>query len=93
LEFYLYHKKYSENFHKGLTKLKELSSNCEDYLIQQGDKNEYVIEQMRIKLKEAGFPIESTKGEAGFGQHEINVAFDECLRMSDNANLLKLVVS
>jgi glutamine synthetase len=46
---------------------------------------------MRIKLKEAGFPIESTKGEAGFGQHEINVAHAECLRMSDSAVALKLV--
>jgi len=64
----------------------------EDYLIQQGDKNEYVIEQMRIKLKDAGFSIESTKGEAGFGQHEINIGHEETLKMSDNAYALKLVI-
>ena len=47
---------------------------------------------IKLKLKEAGLPIECTKGEAGFGQHEINISHDECLKMSDNAYALKLVI-
>lgn len=91
LEYYLYNKKYSENYLKGLTKLKEMGSHSEDYLIQQGDKLDYIYEKFRTKLRDSGVAIETTKGEASIGQHEINVAHSDTVTMSDIILVLKSV--
>jgi glutamine synthetase len=91
LEYFLYTKKYSENFHKGLSKMKEFGSHPEDYLIQQGDKFEHIVEKFRVKLRDSGVPVETTKGEASIGQHEINVAFNDVVPMSDSVLVLKSV--
>jgi glutamine synthetase len=91
LEYFIYNKKYNENYQKGLTKLKEVGSHAEDYLIQQGDRLEYIFEKFRTKLKDSGLQIETTKGEASIGQHEINVAFDNTIEMSDSILVLKTV--
>jgi len=91
LEYFLYNKKYSENKEKGLTKLKEMGSHCEDYLIQQGDKLDHIYEKFRTKLKDSGVIVETTKGEASIGQHEINVAHADAIGMSDIVLVLKSV--
>jgi glutamine synthetase len=92
LEYFLYNKKYNENYQRGLTKLKEVGSHAEDYLLQQGDRLEYIFEKFRTKLKDSGLQIETTKGEASIGQHEINVAFDNTVEMSDSILVLKTVI-
>jgi len=91
LEYYLYSKKYSENFNQGLANRQLFGSHSEDYLIQQGDRYEFLFEQFRVKLKESGIPVECTKGEASIGQHELNISHAETLSMSDTACALKLV--
>ncbi len=91
LEFFLYSKKYSENYAKGLTKLKEFGTHAEDYLIQQGDRYEHIYEKFRTKLKDSGVAMEGMKGEASIGQHEINVSFDKTMEMSDTVMVLKTV--
>lgn len=89
LEYFLYQKSYSENVRKGLLNLKEVGFANEDYLIQQGDLLEFVNDQYRSKLKDSGIEIETTKGEAAVGQHEINMKYSEALEQSDNALVLK----
>jgi glutamine synthetase len=74
-----------------LTRIKELGSHAEDYLIQQGDRLEFLNEKFRTKLRDSGLNIETTKGEASVGQHEINIAFDNTLEMSDSILMLKTV--
>ncbi len=91
LEYFLYNMKYNENYQRGLTRLKEVGSHAEDYLLQQGDRLEYIFEKFRTKLKDSGLQIETTKGEASIGQHEINVAFDNTVEMSDSILVLKTV--
>lgn len=91
LEFFLYNKKYSENYNKGLSKIKEFGSHAEDYLIQQGDRYEHIYEKFRTKLRDSGVSVESMKGEASIGQHEINVGFGEAISMSDTVLVLKNV--
>ncbi len=91
LEFFLYNKKYNENYSKGLTKMKEFGSHAEDYLIQQGDRFEHIYEKFRTKLRDSGVAIEGMKGEASVGQHEINIGFDEAMQMSDTVLVLKSV--
>lgn len=93
LEYYFFNKKYSENKPKGLHNMEEFGSHPEDYLIQQGDRLEHVYEQFRVKLKESGIPIETTKGEASLGQHEINVSHDDSMKMCDLILVLKKVLS
>ncbi len=91
LEFFLYNKKYNENYSKGLLKMKEFGSHPEDYLIQQGDRFEHIYEKFRTKLKDSGLEMESMKGEASIGQHEINIGFGEAVNMSDSVLVLKNV--
>jgi len=91
LEFFLYNKKYNENYSKGLTRMKEFGSHAEDYLIQQGDRFEHIYEKFRTKLRDSGVAVESMKGEASIGQHEINIAFNEPVNMSDSVLVLKSV--
>lgn len=91
LEFFLYNKKYNENFSKGLTKMKELGSHAEDYLIQQGDRFEHIYEKFRTKLRDSGVAVEGMKGEASIGQHEINISFSDAVDMSDSVLVLKSV--
>lgn len=92
LEYFLYNKNYRDNYHKvGLTHMKEYGSHPEDYLIQQGDRMEHIYGEFRKKLKESGLEVETTKGEASIGQHEINFAYDDSLAMSDSVLVLKSV--
>jgi glutamine synthetase len=91
LEFFLYNKKYNENYSKGLTKMKEFGTHPEDYLIQQGDRFEHIYEKFRTKLRDSGVAMESMKGEASVGQHEINIGFNDALNMSDSVLVLKTV--
>ena len=46
----------------------------EDYHILQTTRDEYLIRQIRNGMDAAGVPVEFSKGEAGRGQHEINLA-------------------
>jgi len=92
LEYYYFNKKYSENKPIGLHNLEVFGSHPEDYLIQQGDKLEHIYEQFRVKLKESGMTIETTKGEASVGQHEINVSHDDSMKMCDLILVLKKVI-
>jgi len=91
LEYYYFNKKYSENKKEGLNNAEEFGSHPEDYLIQQGDRLEHIYEQFRVKLKESGIVIETTKGEASVGQHEINVSHDDSMKMCDLILVLKKV--
>ena len=89
LEYFLYQKSYSENFEKGLSKVKSIGSTPEDYLIQQGDLLEFLHEEFRVKMKNSGIEVETTKGESAIGQHEINMKYSEALKQADNALILK----
>lgn len=92
LEYFHFNKNYSQNINEGiLHKMEESGSHNEDYLIQQADKLEYVYENYRIKLKESAVGIETTKGESSIGQHEINIAYDDSMKMCDDILVLKNV--
>jgi len=55
----------------------------EDYHILQTTRDEYVIRAIRNAMDGAGVPIEFSKGEAGKGQHEINLAYSTAVEMAD----------
>ena len=59
----------------------------EDYHILQTTKEEDIVGALRRQLTDAGLPVEFTKGEAGRGQHELNLTYQAAVEMAD-ANLL-----
>ena len=83
LEFFLFRESIDEAAAKGYTNLTPHSNVIEDYHILQTTRDEYVIRAIRNAMDGAGVPIEFSKGEAGKGQHEINLAYSTAVEMAD----------
>ena len=83
IEFFLFYDTYDEASAKGFRDLRPHSSYLEDYHILQTTKDEYIVGLIRRYLKSAGLPVETSKGEAGRGQHELNMTYMPALEMAD----------
>ncbi len=83
LEYYLFRNSYRDAAMKGYAGLEEAGWYAEDYHILQGTRNENYTAAVRHHLKSSGVPVESSKGEWGTGQHEINVCHAGSLDMAD----------
>jgi len=55
-----------------------------DYNLLQGHREEVFMSEVRRHLKNSGLIVESSKGEYGFGQHELNIKYSDLLTMADN---------
>ena len=55
-----------------------------DYHVLATTFDEGLIRQIRNGMQAAGIAVESSKGEAWPGQHEINFRYSDALRMADN---------
>jgi len=89
IEFYLFHESYREAYDKGYRELSPHSPWMQDYQIVQTTFDEYVIGEIRRNLDACGIPVECSKGEAGRGQHEVNLRYTEALEMADRNLLYK----
>jgi glutamine synthetase len=89
LEFYLFRDSYEEAAAKGYRDLTPHSSVNEDYHILQTTRDEYLIRQIRNGMDGARIPVEFSKGEAGRGQHEINMAYADPVEMADRLAIYK----
>ncbi len=89
LEFYLFKESYDEAAAKGYAGLTPHSAVIEDYHILQTTKDEYLIRAIRNAMDGAGVPVEFSKGEAGRGQHEINLRYAGALEMADRHTIYK----
>jgi glutamine synthetase len=83
IEFYLFQDTYDEAHTKDYKGLRPHSPWLEDYHVLQTTKDEYVIGAIRRGLEAAGVPVEFSKGEAGKGQHEINLDYTTAVEMAD----------
>jgi glutamine synthetase len=90
IEFFLFKETYDEAYEKGYRDLKPHSPWLEDYHILQTTKDEYVLGAIRRGLEAAGIPVEFSKGEAGRGQHEINLDYTTAVEMADRNSVYKL---
>lgn len=61
----------------------------EDYQILQGTRTESFHAAARRALARSGVPVESTKGEWGLGQHELNVCHTAVGEMADRHVVIK----
>jgi len=83
IEFFMFHESYEEAHSRGYQQLRPHSAFAEDYNILATTRDEEVIGRIRRALIEAGCPVEFSKGEAGAGQHEINIGYASPLEMAD----------
>jgi glutamine synthetase len=89
LEFYLFLDSFAEAAEKHWNGLLPHSDTIEDYQLLQTSREEYVIGRIRNLMVEAGLPVEFSKGEAGTGQHEINITFGDALEVADRHLVFK----
>lgn len=89
LEFFLFRESYEEAAALGFANLTPHSNVIEDYHIFQTTRDEYLIRQIRNGVDGAGIPVEFSKGEAGKGQHEINLVYADALEMADRHVIYK----
>jgi glutamine synthetase len=89
LEFFLFNESYEEADAMGWRNLAPHTSTIEDYQLLQTTREEYVLRRIRNEMCAAGIPVENSKGEAGRGQHEVNVLWDEALVTADRHLVFK----
>ncbi len=89
LEFFLFRDSYEEAAAKGYAALEPHASVIEDYHVLQTTRDEYFIRAIRNGMDAAGVPVEFSKGEAGRGQHEINLEYAGALEMADRHAIYK----
>jgi glutamine synthetase len=89
LEFYLFNQSYHSAFTGGYRDLQPASDYRIDYHLMQPTRDEPLMRAIRNGMTAARVPIESSKGEWGRGQHEINFTYAEPLAMADMHVLFK----
>jgi glutamine synthetase len=89
LEFFLFRESLEEAAAKNYADLTPHSLVVEDYHILQTTRDEYLIRAIRNGIDGAGVPVEFSKGEAGRGQHEINLVYASPVEMADRHVIYK----
>jgi glutamine synthetase len=89
LEFYVFNETYDTARGKRYQGLNTAAAYVEDYHIFQGTREEGLLRAIRQGLDGSGVPIESSKGEWGPGQQEVNLHYSEALIQADRAVLCK----
>jgi glutamine synthetase len=89
LEFFLFNTNYHDAFASGYRSLPPSSDYRIDYHIMQPTQDEALFRQIRNDMVAAEIPVESSKGEWGRGQHEINFIYNEPLRVADMHSIFK----
>jgi glutamine synthetase len=89
LEYYVFQDSFRAAAQTGYRDLQPAGWYLEDYNILQGTRTESFTGAVRRHLKASGVPVESSKGEWGLGQHELNVRYAEALQMADRHVVFK----
>ncbi len=89
LEYYIFETSYREAAESGFASLRPAGWYLEDYHTLQGTRVEKLNAVVRRHLSRSGVPVESSKGEWGLGQHELNVRHSRVLDMADRHTIYK----
>jgi glutamine synthetase len=89
LEHYLFRTSYRDAAKQAYREMEPAGWYLEDYHILQGTRTESFHALARRHLKQSGVPVETSKGEWGNGQHEVNVRYAEALDMADRHVIFK----
>jgi glutamine synthetase len=89
LEFYLYKDSYAEAWEKGYRDLTPTIPYILDYHVLATTMDEPFIQQLRRGMHKAGIPVEFSKGEAWYGQHELNLRYSNAITAADRHTIYK----
>ena len=92
LEYYIFENSYRAAMEKNFQDLQPAGWYLEDYHTFQGSRVEKLNAAARRHLRRSEVPVETTKGEWGLGQHELNIRYAEALAMADRHVILKQCV-
>jgi glutamine synthetase len=89
LEFYLYKESYAEAWEKDFKNLTPTIPYILDYHILATTMDEAYLGPIRRGMHGAGIPIEFSKGEAWYGQHEVNTRYADAVTSADRHTIYK----
>jgi glutamine synthetase len=89
LEFYLYRESYEEAAEKGYRDLTPTIPYILDYHVLATTRDEPFVRQLRLGMQGAGIPVEFSKGEAWYGQHELNMRYGDAVTSADRHTIYK----
>jgi glutamine synthetase len=89
LEFYLYKESYAEAHEKDYGDLTPTIPYILDYHVFATTRDEQYLAQIRRGMQAAGIPVEFSKGEAWYGQHELNMRYADAVTSADRHAIYK----
>ncbi len=89
LEFIVFCDTYEEAWRKAYRDLEPANYYNVDYSLLGTTRIEPLLRRIRNSMMGAGLKVEDAKGECNYGQHEINVKFDEALKAADGHSVYK----
>jgi glutamine synthetase len=89
LEYFLYRTSYRDAAKGDYRNLEAAGWYVEDYHTMHATRQEPVIGAIRRAMDASGVPVESSKGEWGPGQHELNLRYTDVLEMADRHAIYK----
>jgi glutamine synthetase len=89
LEFYLFKQSYAEAHEQDYRDLTPTIPYILDYHILATTMDENVLGQIRRGMRDAGIPVEFSKGEAWYGQHELNFRYADAITSADRHTIYK----
>jgi len=89
LEFYLYKQSYAQAHEQDYRNLTPTIPYILDYHILATTMDENVLGPVRRGMQGAGIPVEFSKGEAWYGQHEVNTRYANAVTSADRHTIYK----
>jgi len=89
LEFYVYKQSYAEAHEKGFRDLTPTIPYILDYHVLATTMDESFMRQIRHGMQGAGIPVEFSKGEAWYGQQELNWRYADAVTSADRHTVYK----
>jgi glutamine synthetase len=89
LEFYLYKESYAQAHERDYRDLTPTIPYILDYHVLATTMDENVLGPIRRGMHGAGIPVEFSKGEAWYGQHEVNTRYADAVTSADRHTIYK----
>ena len=89
LEFYLYKESYAEAWDRDFRELTPTIPYILDYHVLATTMDEQYLGPIRRGMHAAGIPVEFSKGEAWYGQHEVNTRYADAVTAADRHTIYK----
>jgi glutamine synthetase len=89
LEFIVFRDTYEEAWHKGYRDLEPGNLYNVDYSILGTTRLEPLIGRIRREMAASDLPVENSKGECNYGQHEVNFRYADAVTAADIHTIYK----